>query len=115
MRKALVLVFVLSVLGVNHVSSQTNNNMNLLATLAIGGVAGWALNRHVERNRRQDAINDYLLQGSFGGGFRDPYYGGRFGGGFGSGFGGAPWYGSRRRGICKLSRYSCENFLIARI
>lgn len=106
MRKYLALLLVCSILGINHVASQSsNNNLNLLATLAIGGVAGWAFNKHQERNRRQDAINDYLLQRSFGGRGFGGGFGGGFDGGFGGGFGGfgrGPWYGSRRTGICKF-------------
>uniref|UniRef100_A0A8W8I3B0 Uncharacterized protein n=1 Tax=Magallana gigas TaxID=29159 RepID=A0A8W8I3B0_MAGGI len=68
MRQILVLVLVLSILGINHVTCQRNN---WLAGLALGGVAGWAAGNYINRNRRQDALNDYLLYRSFA---PRPYY-----------------------------------------
>lgn len=81
MRQILVLVLVLSILGINHVTSQRNN---WLAGLALGGVAGWAAGNYINRVRRQDALNDYLLYRSFA---PRPYYWGN------------PWY--MGRGFCK--------------
>lgn len=81
MRQILVLVLVLSILGINHVTCQRNN---WLAGLALGGVAGWAAGNYINRNRRQDALNDYLLYRSFA---PRPYYWGN------------PW--SMGRGFCK--------------
>lgn len=81
MRQILVLVLVLSILGINHVTAQRNN---WLAGLALGGVAGWAAGNYINRVRRQDALNDYLLYRSFA---PRPYYWGN------------PWY--MGRGFCK--------------
>ena len=78
MRQILTIILVLSILGINHVTAQNNN---WLAGLALGGVAGWAAGSYINRMRRQDALNDFLLYRSIAPrpywGWGSPYYGGR--------------------------------------
>ncbi|XP_061174637.1 uncharacterized protein LOC133183740 [Saccostrea echinata] len=84
----IVAVLILSIVGLTHVSAQ-NSNSNLLGSLLVGGLAGWGINKFVEKNRRQDAINDALLARSFG--LPDPRFGG-----FPGGFGRPPAFGHPR-------------------
>ena len=95
MKTTLAIVLVLSILGLNQVSAQ-NSNSNILGPLLVGGLAGWGINNLLQRNRRQDAINDALLAQNFG--LPDPRFGVGFvgGSGFGGGFGG-PVIGHPRR------------------
>uniref|UniRef100_K1P859 Uncharacterized protein n=1 Tax=Magallana gigas TaxID=29159 RepID=K1P859_MAGGI len=60
MKTSLAIVLVLSLLGLSNVSAQ-NSNSNILGSLLVGGLAGWGINNVIQRNRRQDAINDAIL------------------------------------------------------
>lgn len=89
MKTSLALVLVLSLLGLSDVSAQ-NSNSKILGSLLVGGLAGWGINNVIQRNRRQDAINDAILARSVG--IPDP----RFGVGLSGGFG-RPSFGHQRQ------------------
>jgi hypothetical protein len=100
MKNSLLIVLVLSVLGFNHVSSQSTSS-NFLGPLILGGLAGWGLNSIVQRNRRQEAINNAMLAQTFGP--VNPRFGG-FPGGFGRPrFGHPPTLGHGGAGFCKYT------------
>uniref|UniRef100_A0A8W8I358 Uncharacterized protein n=1 Tax=Magallana gigas TaxID=29159 RepID=A0A8W8I358_MAGGI len=80
MKTSLAIVLVLSLLGLSNVSAQ-NSNSNILGSLLVGGLAGWGINNVIQRNRRQDAINDAFLARSVG--LPDPRFGVGLPGGFG--------------------------------
>lgn len=80
LKLSLAVVLTLFLFGIARVSPQQSSS-DLLLTLAVGGLAGWALSKHVQRNRRQDAINEHLLSRAarpavpmVPGGWHDPYY-----------------------------------------
>lgn len=77
LKLSLAVVLTLFLFGIARVSPQQSSS-DLLLTLAVGGLAGWALSKHVQRNRRQDAINELLLsrvaRPAVPGGWNDPYY-----------------------------------------
>lgn len=77
LKLSLAVVLTLFLFGIVRVSPQQSSS-DLLLTLAVGGLAGWALSKHVQRNRRQDAINELLLsraaRPAVPGGWNDPYY-----------------------------------------
>lgn len=77
LKLSLAVVLTLFLFGIARVSPQQSSS-DLLLTLAVGGLAGWALSKHVQRNRRQDAINELLLsraaRPAVPGGGNDPYY-----------------------------------------
>lgn len=80
LKLSLAVVLTLFLFGIARVSPQQSSS-DLLLTLAVGGLAGWALSKHVQRNRRQDAINEHLLSRAarpavpmVPGGWHDQYY-----------------------------------------
>lgn len=80
LKLSLAVVLTLFLFGIARVSPQQSSS-DLLLTLAVGGLAGWALSKHVQRNRRQDAINEHLLSRAarpavpmVPGEWHDPYY-----------------------------------------
>lgn len=100
MKTSLAIVLVLSLLGLSNVSAQ-NSNSNILGSLLVGGLAGWGINNVIQRNRRQDAINDAILARSVG--IPDPRFGVGLSGGFGRpAFGHQRQFGYGRSHDCKF-------------